>query len=163
MNGIGQASTGSQAEARMALLQGGYDVVTGLWPIFHLRSFEAVTGPKPEGWLVKTVGALITVMGGTLLSAGLRGRVTPEVRLLGVGSAAAFTLVDIIYTAKRRISPVYLLDAVAEVALIAGWGVAYARSRGRAQQGVTSSRLAWETAQVPVPMADAAGLEQPMP
>jgi hypothetical protein len=160
MEGEGQAST---AQARMALLQGSFDVITGLWPIIHLRSFEAVTGPKLEGWLVKTVGAMITVIGGTLLSAGLRRRVTPEVRLLGVGSAAAFTLVDVIYTSRRRISHVYLLDAVAEVALIAGWGVAYARSRRRSEQVSSPSRPVWETAQAPVPMADATGLEQPMP
>src|SRR5688500_5252805 len=102
MVGTEQAS----AEARLAVVQGGFDVVTGLWPIVHLRSFERVTGPKLEGWLVKTVGALISVVGGTLVSAGLRGRVTPEVRLLAVGSAAALTLVDLIYTAKRRIAPV---------------------------------------------------------
>jgi hypothetical protein len=160
MAGEGQASA---AEARMALLQGSFDVITGLWPIVHLRSFEAVTGPKLEGWLVKTVGALITVIGGTLLTAGLRRQVTPEVRLLGVGSAAAFTLVDVIYTSRRRISPVYLLDALAEVALIAGWGVAYARSRGRSEAASLPSRPTWETAQAPVPMADTAGLEQPMP
>ena len=79
------------------------------------------------------------------------------------GRRAAFTLVDLIYTARRRISPVYLLDAVVEVGLIAGWGVAYARSRGRLGQGTTVARPAWETAQAPVPMEDAAGLEQPMP
>jgi hypothetical protein len=115
--------------ARLALLQGGFDVVTGLWPILHLRSFEAVTGPKLEGWLVKTVGALGTVIGGTLLFAGARRRVGPEVRLLGAGTAAAFTAVDVIYTAKRRISPVYLLDAVAETAILAGWAGVQARSR----------------------------------
>jgi hypothetical protein len=121
MEGTGQASV---AEARMALVQGGFYVATGLWPIVHLKSFEAVTGPKLEGWLVKMVGALITVIGGTLLSAGQQRRVTPEVRMLGMASAAAFTLVDVIYRAKRRIAPVYLLDAAAELALIAGWGVA---------------------------------------
>ncbi len=124
MEETGQVGVGSRAQARMALLQGGFYVATGLWPILHLRSFEWVTGPKLEGWLVKTVGALITVMGGTLLAAGRSGRVTPEVRLLGVAGAVAFTLVDVIYTAKRRISPVYLLDAVAEAGLVAGWGVA---------------------------------------
>ncbi len=113
---------------RLALLQGGFDVVTGLWPILHLRSFEAVTGPKPEGWLVKTVGALITVIGGTLLFAGTRRRVGPEVRLLGAGTAAAFTAVDVIYTAKRRIPPLYLFDAATRTVLLAGWGVAQIRA-----------------------------------
>ncbi|WP_211194553.1 hypothetical protein [Pyxidicoccus fallax] len=116
---------------RLSLLQGGFYVATGLWPIVHLRSFEAVTGPKLEGWLVKTVGALITVIGGTLMFAGRRRSVGPEVRLLGTGSAAAFTAVDLVYTAKRRISPVYLLDAVAESALIAGWCVTESRLRAR--------------------------------
>jgi hypothetical protein len=123
---------------RLALLQGGFYVVTGLWPIVHLRSFEAVTGPKLEGWLVKTVGALTTVIGGTLLFAGARRRVGPEVRLLGAGATAAFTAVDVIYTAKRRISPVYLLDAVAETAILAGWAGVQARSRA---QGESRPRL----------------------
>ena len=116
--------------ARLAVVQGAFDVVTGVWPILHLRSFEAVTGPKPEGWLVKTVGALITAIGGTLLSAGLRRRVAPEVAALAVGSAVALATVDVIYATRRRISPVYLLDAVAETALVACWGVLLARERG---------------------------------
>jgi hypothetical protein len=43
---------------RHALAQGaraGWRV-TGVWPILRLRSFEAVTGPKKERWLVKTMG-----------------------------------------------------------------------------------------------------------
>jgi hypothetical protein len=29
--------------------------------------------------------------------------------------------IDVVYAARRRISPVYLIDAVVEAALIAGW------------------------------------------
>lgn len=120
--------------SRLAVAQGVFDVVTGVWPIVHLRSFEAVTGPKREGWLVKTVGALITVVGGALLTAGLRRRVTPELLLLGAGSAAALAVVDIRY-APQRISPVYLLDAVLEGALVTGWCVAAARAwKGRSAE-----------------------------
>jgi hypothetical protein len=140
---------------RLALIQGSFDVVTGLWPIVHLRSFEAVTGPKLEGWLVKTVGALITVIGGTLLMAGLRRRVTPEVRLLGAGSAAAFTAVDVIYTAKRRISRIYLLDAVAELALLAGWTVAEARSPQHRERHPSPPRLPSRRVGGVVPWSDA--------
>lgn len=39
--------------------QGIYYVASGLWPLLHMRSFEAVTGPKRDKWLVNTVGALI--------------------------------------------------------------------------------------------------------
>jgi hypothetical protein len=118
--------TGSRVSG-LAVAQGVFDVVTGVWPIVHLRSFEAVTGPKPEGWLVKTVGALITVIGGTLLTAGLRRRIGPEVMLLAAGSAASLAAVDLIYS-PRRISPVYLLDAVAEGVLAASWCAVAARA-----------------------------------
>jgi hypothetical protein len=110
----------------LSITQGAFFVATGLWPIVHLRSFEAVTGPKREGWLVKTVGALIAVVGGTLLAAGLRRRVTPELMQLAAGSSASLAAVDVIYS-PQRISPVYLLDAVVEGALVAGWCVAATR------------------------------------
>jgi hypothetical protein len=47
------------ATRRHALAQGAARAqwrVTGVWPIPHLQSFEAVTGPKKERWLVKTMG-----------------------------------------------------------------------------------------------------------
>ncbi|WP_375769561.1 hypothetical protein NR798_01380 [Archangium gephyra] len=110
----------------LAVTQGVFFLATGLWPIVHLRSFEAVTGPKLEGWLVKTVGALIAVVGGTLLAAGLRRRLQPELLALAAGSAASLAAVDLRYS-PQRISPVYLLDAVVEGALVTGWGVAAAR------------------------------------
>jgi len=118
---------GSEAVASgLAVAQGVFYVGTGVWPIVHLRSFEAVTGPKPEGWLVKTVGALITVVGGALLVAGLRRRVGPELKLLAAGSAASLAAVDVIYS-PQRISPVYLLDALVEGVLVAGWCLSAAR------------------------------------
>ena len=52
--------------------QGIYYVATGLWPILNMRSFEMVTGPKRDKWLVKTVGALITAIGSTLLFSAAR-------------------------------------------------------------------------------------------
>ena len=64
------------ATATVALAQGALWAATGLWPILRLRSFTHVTDPKLEGWLVKTVGALIAVVGGTLISAGARQRIT---------------------------------------------------------------------------------------
>jgi hypothetical protein len=115
---------------KLALIQGGYFALTGVWPLIDMKTFQAVTGPKVDGWLVQTVGALIGVVGGTLISAGLKGRVTPEIRGLAVGSAAALALVDIVFVGRRRIPPVYLLDAAAEAALIAAW--AYAEARGSA-------------------------------
>ncbi|HET9529931.1 MAG TPA: hypothetical protein VFQ92_06240 [Blastocatellia bacterium] len=112
--------------------QGGYFLATGIWPLVDIRSFQAVTGPKTDQWLVKTVGVLVGVIGGVLIAAGARRRVTAEVSALAVGSAAGLTAIDVVYVAKRRISPIYLLDAVAEIALIGGWIFASKR-RNRAR------------------------------
>jgi hypothetical protein len=105
----------------VAVLQGGYFVATGLWPLVSRRTFERVTGPKADFWLAQTVGVLVTGIGGVLLLGEKRGRLTPELELLGAASAAALGLVDLVFALRGRISKVYLADAAAEVALVAGW------------------------------------------
>ncbi len=104
-----------------ALGQGVFYLVTGLWPLVSVNSFQKVTGPKIDLWLVKTVGVLITVIGAVLAVAGLRRRISPETKLLGIGSAVGFTGIDTVYVSKGRISPIYMADAVAELCLILLW------------------------------------------
>ena len=100
------------------LTQGVYYVTTGMWPLVNMRSFERVTGPKIDKWLVKTVGVLVTTIGGALLVAASRRRISPEARVLAAGSAMGLAAIDVYYVAKRRIAPIYLLDAVTELALL---------------------------------------------
>jgi|SRR4051812_1895538 len=107
---------------KVAQVQSSFFVITGLWPLLHIRSFEWISGPKTDRWLVKTVGALIAVIGAVIGLAASRQRVTPEIEALGAGSALALASIDVIYVAKRRIRWVYLLDAVAEVGLAVAWG-----------------------------------------
>jgi hypothetical protein len=105
----------------LALLQGGFYAASGIWALVDLDSFMAVTGPKTDHWLVKTVGILVTVIGAALLLAWRRGRVPAEVILLATGSALSLAAVDVIYVSNGTISPVYLLDAAAEVGLALAW------------------------------------------
>ncbi len=116
--------------------QGLYYLLTGVWPLVSIRTFQAVTGPKtdnlPTGreadhWLVKTAGVLITAVGLSLLTAAWRRRESPEAAVLAVASAAGLTAIDITYTARGVIRPIYLADAAAEVALLAGWASALLR------------------------------------
>jgi hypothetical protein len=109
----------------LCALQGFYFFVTGVWPILSIRTFEAVTGPKTDRWLVKTVGVLIAVIGAVLIAAGLREAVTAEVALLAVGAALGLTGIDVWYVARRVIGPIYLLDAAAEVVLVGLWAAAW--------------------------------------
>lgn len=117
----------SRAET-VAIVQGAWFAATGIWPLISMDSFEDVTGPREDRWLVKTVGGLVAVIGGTLVAAGLRRRVTPELAALGAGTAAVLAGIDVVYTARGSIPPVYLGDAAAEAVLIAGWASA-ARER----------------------------------
>ena len=110
----------SAITAAPATVQGTYYVVSGTWPLIAYRSFEAITGRKREPWLVKMVGLLTVVVGGVLVTDPV-GR-TRQARRLGVGSALAYAAVDVWYAGvRRRISPVYLLDAFVELSLVAAW------------------------------------------
>ena len=137
----------SDLATRLAVAQGTYWAATGIWPIVHLRSFEAVTGPKQAGWLVKTVGALIAAVGATLVVAGARRRVSGEIALLGASCAAALGGAGGWYAARGRIRRIYLADAAVEALIVAGWGIAAGLGRGRARLsavvGAGRERSAW--------------------
>jgi hypothetical protein len=107
------------------IAQGGYYAATGMLPFVSRRAFEAITGPKQEWWLVQTVGAIVTVIGGTLLSSARHGREPPEILGLAAGSAASLAAIDVVYVARGRIAPTYLGDAAVQIALLA----ALARAR----------------------------------
>jgi hypothetical protein len=115
----------TNALRRVAAVQGVYFLLTGLWPLVSVNSFQGVTGPKMDLWLVYTVGLLITAVGVTLIVAATTGRITPEVAIAALGSAAGLAGIDFVFVSRGVISWVYLLDAAAEVGLIAWWAVAY--------------------------------------
>jgi cytochrome b subunit of formate dehydrogenase len=106
---------------RTATLQAAYFLVSGLWPIVSRPTFEAVMGRKTDYWLVRTVGALASVTGITLGVAAFRNRVSSELAVLGIGSALAFGVVDVVYAMTGRISRVYLIDAAVESVITGAW------------------------------------------
>lgn len=113
----------STTRAGLARAHGTFNVIGGLWPIVHRHRFEAVTGPKVDYWLVRTVAGLMVTNGATQLLA----RSTQELgmaRRIGVGTALTLGLIDSIYAPRGRISRFYLLDGAAA----AGWIVAWLRS-----------------------------------
>jgi len=108
---------------QVAGAQSVYYLATGLWPLVSPATFQRVTGPKRDMWLVHTVGLLVTVIGGTLAIASRdpSSMRSAPIHGLAIGSALSLATIDAVFVARRRISPVYLLDAVAELALITGW------------------------------------------
>jgi hypothetical protein len=116
----GNANT--MSERSVARAQAAFYLVTGIWPLVHRRSFERVTGPKVDFWLVETVGITVASIGLGLAHALRRGRpVPPELRTVAIAAAVGLAAVDTVYVARRRVSPVYLADAAAELALVFGW------------------------------------------
>jgi hypothetical protein len=77
-----------------------------------------VTGRKADFWLV---GVLVTSVGVALLAAERRNRITPEIELLALASAGALGVVESYFAARRRISRIYLLDALMEAGFVAWW------------------------------------------
>jgi hypothetical protein len=105
----------------LSVIQGGYFLLTGVWALVSIDTFQKVTGPKTDLWLVKTVGAIVAVIGFVLLFSVWHGEVSGSTVVLAVGSAAALAAIDINYSLKGTISKIYLLDAAAEIVLIMLW------------------------------------------
>ena len=96
-----------------------YLVATGVWSLAHRRSFERVTGPKEDYWLVQTVGALAIAIGASLGVAVRRREQEPETMVLGAARCVAFGLASL--RASQTESSVYLGDALLEIAFLAAW------------------------------------------
>jgi hypothetical protein len=110
-----------------------YYIPFSVWGLVNIRSFMWVTGKKEDVWLVKTVCLLLISVGAVIGQAGKKERITPEIAGLGISSAASLTAIDLWYAGKGRIRRVYLLDAIGNLGLIAGWIVALKAERRHAE------------------------------
>jgi hypothetical protein len=101
-------------------VQAAYYIATGVWPLLSMRLFEAVTGKKTDRWLVHAVGLLVTCIGTSIALETRDKRPCPAVLTLAISSALSLAAIEIVHAGRRRISPIYLLDAVLELALTVG-------------------------------------------
>ena len=109
-------------------LQVIYTFITAIWPIIHIESFMAVTGPKNDIWLVKTVGALLIPIAITL---GVILKQKSNLRLgvlLGRLTALMFVIVDFYYALTDTISNMYLLDGGLEIVFLITWIVVWKKN-----------------------------------
>lgn len=124
--------------ARLARLHGTFNVVGGLWPLLHMRSFEAALGPKVDRWLVYTVAGLMVAVGASQLSCASDPASTRQARCLGLGTALTLGGVDLVYAPRGRISRNHLVDAVAEVGWLLAWASTFVRTRPAATPAETA-------------------------
>lgn len=109
--------------------QGAYYLLTGAWPFVSMKTFELVTGPKLEHWLVYTVSLLVLVIGTSLAAAARTGEAAMSIKVLALGTGLAFASMDFFYVSVGRISAVYLLDGAAELAFALAIVIVLVRER----------------------------------
>jgi hypothetical protein len=90
-----------------------------------------VRGPKTDFWLVQTVGVLVGSVGLGLALAERQGSASGELRATAVAAAASLATLDLIHVARRRIRPIYLVDAALELTLVAGHARARPKNRNQ--------------------------------
>jgi hypothetical protein len=105
----------------LAIGQGIFYFISGVWPIAHYESFEKVTGPKIDDWLVKTMGGMIASTGLSLIQGAVEK--DSKSNLFPLGALPAFVLGTSAgyYATKGRISKIYFLDAFVEYSIVTAW------------------------------------------
>ena len=98
-----------------------YIFITAVWPLVHIESFVAITGPKTDIWLVKTVGSLLIPISLTMVIHLKTMGDTGPLIVLGGTTAIAFICIDVYYALNNTISDIYLADAVIELFFLIGW------------------------------------------
>ncbi|MBC2644378.1 hypothetical protein H5400_37035 [Rhodococcus wratislaviensis] len=111
----------------IAHAHGLFNMLGGLWPLLHRRSFEALFGTKNDRWLLYTVGGLLTGNGVVQILSTDSAEGWRRARDLGVATATVLLTIDLLYVPAGRIPKMYLLDAAVEI----GWLAAWARETSR--------------------------------
>lgn len=112
-------------------VQSIYVFITAVWPLIDIKSFMAVTGPKDDIWLVKTVGALLIPVSLCLGSFLLFDTDRRPAMILGGLSAVAFICIDFYYALNDVISNVYMLDGILQILFLGAWIVVAAALAGK--------------------------------
>ncbi|HLT74991.1 MAG TPA: hypothetical protein VKZ68_07885 [Ohtaekwangia sp.] len=111
----------TKAFRSLLIVQSVYTLITGVWPLIHIESFIAATGPKEDIWLVKTVGAMLIPVSLALAAfVWINASRIPAI-LLGGLMAVVFAVIDFHYALADVISNVYMLDGVLQLIFIIGW------------------------------------------
>ncbi len=101
---------------RALRLQGCYYLLGGLWPLVGYRSFERLTGPKPDRFVTEVASALYAVIGAAILT-GSRAEDPVTARRLAILTAMVTAAMDVRHRPDIRV--VYAGEAAVELMLTA--------------------------------------------
>jgi hypothetical protein len=108
--------------------QGGYYVITGLWPLLHFSSFTSVVAFRVNPFQAHVFAAVIIVVGGSLLEAARREPPGRFPTMLGIGVASAIALVSLVWLPRLAVASLLWADLAVEVAFAIALAVLYPRT-----------------------------------
>ncbi|UOU97534.1 hypothetical protein MUU74_13650 [Chryseobacterium daecheongense] len=103
------------------LIQGIYFLITGVWPLVHLKSFMEVTGPKTDIWLVQTVAVLILSFSILFFYVAFKKRIVPIYALMGATSTFGLAVIELYYYLQGTLKWVYFIDSAIEMVFFIYW------------------------------------------
>jgi hypothetical protein len=120
-----------RATSRIApLVKGALYLASGLWPLVHYRSFERATAPRAPAPLVKTFGAVVSLLGASLIVGALSRSSRGMARPLGAGTNLALAAVDTLYASRTRVRPAALVQTLGQLAMLGAWLAKERRDHG---------------------------------
>lgn len=132
----GGAAEAAVAERRnrlrrvVLLAQGGYYILTGLWPLAHFSSFSRAVALSVNPFQAQAFGAVLVVIGAHLLEAGRREPPGNSATLLGIAIAGAIAVVDLVWLPRLAAPSALWGDLLMEVAIAIGLVIFYPRLHG---------------------------------
>ena len=114
----------------LLIAHASYLCIGGSWPLLHLPSFEAVTGPKVDDFLVRSVAGILLWTAVVLYTQVPKPRFAPSTGSLALGLSLVLGLVAVIGAASGSSRWVYFIDGAIHLGFALAWTWVLVRSKG---------------------------------
>jgi len=121
----------TQKKRLSLILQSLYYLFTGLWPLLHMLSFSAESGPKANEWLLKTEIMLIVCIIAAFMIDLYTRRYTTSIVFLAISSSIGFLYIDLWHTLFHGMTGIYLIDSATHLVLMTVWSIWLVKHSGR--------------------------------
>jgi predicted outer membrane lipoprotein len=113
----------------IVIAQGAYYMLSGLWPLVHFSSFAQIVALRINPFQAQSFGALLIVIGASLLEASRRQPPGAFPTLLGVAVAAAIAVINLVWLPRLAVRSGLWIDVLIEVAIASALILLYPRSQ----------------------------------
>lgn len=132
--------TRDQWRRSVLLIQGGYYILAGLWPLIHFSSFARFVAVDMNPFQSQLFSALLVVIGAVLIEGARRQPPGPYPTLLGAAAAGAIALVSLMWLPRFGVASALWADLAVEVAFALILILLYPRQQPERRGRVTGRR-----------------------